>query len=205
MMSNLDPYAELEREFGSFPDLLAAWGERHAGRPALRDERGELTWDQALERIRRIAAQLRADGLARGQSVAILGTSTVDYALVFLAAVYAGGCAAPLTTSAAPAQLRAMALDSGAMHLFVDRAKLTELGDFELGVERQIVLDEELWSWAAPKGTMCKPFSPEPDDRFNIIYSSGTTGTPKGIVHSHRMRWRQMAFRSTTGYGADAV
>ena len=165
----VNPEAELERDFGSFPALLAGWGEVRGAACALRDERGTLSWAETVDRIRRIAARLKADGLARGQSVAILGTTTVEYALVYLAAIYAGGCAAPLTTSASPEQLRAMALDSGAMHLFVDRAKLTELGDFALGVERQIVLDEELWSWAAPAGTPCEPFEPEPADRFNII------------------------------------
>jgi len=205
MDAAFDPAVELEREFGSFPALLAGWGRVRGPAAALRDERATLTWSEALARIERVAAQLKADGLQRGQAVAILGTSTVDYALVFLAAVYAGGCAAPLTTSASPEQLRAMALDSGALHLFVDRAKLTELGDFALGVEKQVVLDEELWSWAAPEGTRCEPFQPEERDRFNIIYSSGTTGTPKGIVHSHLMRWRQMAFRAASGYGRDAI
>ena len=201
----LDPEAELEKEFGSFPALLAGWGKRRDTACALRDERGELSWAETTERICRIAAQLKADGLARGQAVAILGTTTTDYALVYLAAIYAGGCAAPLTTSASPDQLRAMAADSGALHLFVDRAKLRELGDFAMGIERQIVLDEELWDWAAPAGTPCEPFQPETADRFNIIYSSGTTGAPKGIVHSHLMRWRQMAFRSLQGYGAEAI
>ena len=63
----------------------------------------------------------------RGQAVAILGTTTVNYALIYLAAIRAGGCAAPLTTSASPEQLAGMAKDSGAIHLFIDRAKLTEL------------------------------------------------------------------------------
>ena len=71
--------------------------------------------------------QLQRDGLAKGQAVAILGTTSVRYALAYLAAVRAGGCAAPLTTSAAPGQLNAMLRDSGALHLFVDAPKLAEL------------------------------------------------------------------------------
>ena len=102
--SAFDPTAELEREFGSFPALLAGWGEVRGAACALRDEHGTLTWAEAANRIRRIAARLKTDGLARGQAVAILGTTTVDYALVYLAAIYAGGCAAPLTTSASPEQ-----------------------------------------------------------------------------------------------------
>ncbi len=162
-------------------------------RPALLDDAGALSWADLGDRVERIAARLLDDGLVRGQSVAILGTSSAAYALVFLAAVRAGGVAAPLTTSASAEQLAGMAADSGARHIFIDRAKLDELGESCFPGMTRIVLDEELDEWMAPEGTKAPPVDHAPSDPFNIIYSSGTTGTPKGIVHSHAMRWRQFA------------
>ena len=192
-MNRDDIAARLAEPFGSFSQVLADWAIVQPDKPALCDETGELTWAELADRIERIAARLQLDGLAPGQSVAILGTSTVAYASVFLGAVRAGGVAAPLTTSATPDQLAAMAADSGARHIFVDRAKLAELGDDCFGGLSRIVLDEEIEEWMAPEGTRAEPVQPEPADPFNIIYSSGTTGTPKGIVQSHLMRWRQFA------------
>ena len=55
------------------------------------------------EAMAKVEARLIETGLEKGQSVAILGTSCIDYALVFLGAVRAGGVAAPLTTSASRA------------------------------------------------------------------------------------------------------
>ena len=191
-MGDTTPAADLTDPFGDFSATLASWAAIQPDKPALRDEDSELDWAEMLDRIERIAARLVESGLEKGQSVAILGTSTVNYALVFLAAVRAGGVAAPLTTSATRDQLEGMARDSGARHLFIDSAKRAELGD-DLVPGLDHVALEDLDAWMAPEGTKAPPFAPEPDDHFNIIYSSGTTGIPKGIVHSHQMRWRQFA------------
>ena len=197
-MTSADIAARLAEPFGSFSQVLSDWAALQPESPALLDEQGALSWRELDDRIERIAARLQEEGLAPGESVAILGTSTIAYALVFLGAVRAGGVAAPLTTSATAEQLAGMAADSGARHIFIDRAKLAELGQDCFPDLTKVILDEELDGWMAPVGTRAARVEPAPADPFNIIYSSGTTGVPKGIVQSHLMRWRQFARTATS-------
>ena len=85
-MTPEDIAARLGEPFGSFPQVLADWAAVQPDKIALRDEQGEITWGELDDRIERIAARMLETGLERRQSVAILGTSTIPYALVFLAA-----------------------------------------------------------------------------------------------------------------------
>ena len=201
--------SELEKSFGDFGALIGAWGEEKPDARALADSSSELTWREVAQATARIAAVLQRDGLQRGQAVAILGTSNIPYALVYLAVVRAGGCAAPLTTSATPAQLAAMFKDSGAMHLFVDAAKLADIEGVALGDVKIVMLENAvddhpaLADWMAEEGARFDASPPAATDPFNIIYSSGTTGTPKGIIHSHGMRWHQMAGGFKSIYNRD--
>jgi acyl-CoA synthetase (AMP-forming)/AMP-acid ligase II len=64
---------------------------------------------------------------------------------------------------------------------------------------------DKLDAWLAPRATKPREVAAQPDWPFNIIYSSGTTGTPKGIVQPHGMRWRHIQRSAATGYGPQAV
>ena len=184
--------AKLAEPFGSFPAILRKWSQAQPDAIAMVDDTRDVAWAELIGEVERLAARLVETGLERGQSVAILGTSSVNYALVFLAALRAGGVAAPLTTSASREQLEGMAKDSGARHLFIDEAKAAELGPDSMSEMIRVPL-EKIDTWMSPPGSRAPDFDPEPSDPFNIIYSSGTTGIPKGIVHSHKMRWLQFA------------
>ena len=82
--------AKLAEPFGSYSQIIADNAAELGEKIAIRDDDAEITWAQLGEKVERIAARLLEEGLERGQSVAILGYSSIPYALVFLAAVRAG-------------------------------------------------------------------------------------------------------------------
>jgi acyl-CoA synthetase (AMP-forming)/AMP-acid ligase II len=188
----------LAADFSDHSELFRAHATEQPDKIAIADEEGRISWRALDALVDRIAARLQAEGVGRGGAVAIVGTNSIAYGAVFLAAIRTGAAAAPLTTSATPEALAAMLTDSGAKHLFADPGIDMAAPP---GVERISLHD--LGAWLPPEGARPEPVTVAPEDPFNIIYSSGTTGTPKGIVQSHQMRWNYLARAAV--YGPDAV
>jgi acyl-CoA synthetase (AMP-forming)/AMP-acid ligase II len=188
----------LESDFAAFADILRAHGREQPDKPALVDARRTLAYGELDALMDRIAAALQRDGVGKGDVAAICATSSVEYGAVFAGVVRAGAVVAPLAPSSTPDSLVAQLQDCGAKVFFLDAGVAQAMSEVLPQVRAlRVTLDgsdagEPLDTWLAPEGAMPQPVEVEPDQAFNIIYSSGTTGAPKGIVQPHRMRWPQI-------------
>lgn len=198
------------REFDDIPNLIRVHARERPRHPALIQDDRRLDHAGLDALMDRIAASLQRDGLRPGDAIAICAATSIEYAAVYLGALRAGVAVAPLAPSSTAAAIATMANDAGAKLLFLDAANAQALEPVRqrIGAER-IALDGSaagpaFRDWLAPEGARPDPVSIRPEWPFNFIYSSGTTGAPKGIVQSHQMRWMQVQ-RATTFYDQDAV
>ena len=203
------PAAEIG--FGTLSDLIRGHAARRPGQAALVQDSKVLAYGELDALMDRVAAALQRDGIAPRESIAICAGTSIEYAAVFLGALRAGVVVAPLAPSCTAQELAAMAADAGTKLLFLDStvAKTLEPVAGNIAAKR-IALDEStagssLAGWLAPAGARRTPVAPEPSWAFNIIYSSGTTGMPKGIVQSHAMRWSHIQRAAVYGYDASSV
>jgi acyl-coenzyme A synthetase/AMP-(fatty) acid ligase len=168
---------------------------RHAERTAIvcGDER--VSYRALAGRVRRSASAARRRGVRPGDRVMLLMRDTPDAAAAWLGVVHAGGVAVALNSKLSEADYRHILADSGARLLIVEaafahaRPDLTE----ELAREKRVVVAggtaAGLPSWDALLAEApddAAPFEAGADAPAFALYSSGTTGRPKGIIHSHR-------------------
>jgi acyl-CoA synthetase (AMP-forming)/AMP-acid ligase II len=209
MTSTLDQF--LAADFGTLPEIMRQHAAERPDHPALWQDGKVLTWGELDQMMDRVAAGLQRDGVDQKSAVAICATTSIPYAALFLGCLRAGVAAAPLAPSSTPEQLAGMAADSGATLFFLDRGVADAMAEVMDGVTaKRIALDgsdagQAFEAWLPPVGARPAPVEIAPRDPFNIIYSSGTTGIPKGIVQSHGMRWRHFGPRPDgIGYGPEA-
>ncbi|MFI6485649.1 class I adenylate-forming enzyme family protein [Nonomuraea sp. NPDC050663] len=138
---------------------------------------GELTHGRWQDRALAAARGLVARGLRPGERVGLRygGAGWLDYAVAFLAVHHAGGVAVPLPAHLREAELSRLLGDCGATALLHDDDGLRSLGPlrWRASLAELDGADADL------------PSPPSPADLAQILYTSGTTGRPKGVAATH--------------------
>lgn len=211
-MTTIKEYEDrLAQAFGTIPDLIHFSAGNRPQHPALIQDGRTVSYAELDALMDRVAASLQRDGVKPRDAIAICAGTSIEYAITFLGALRAGVVVAPLAPSSSPEALAGMIADSDASLFFTDAAVAAAIGpqSDRPGVQ-QITLDgsaagKSFDSWLAAAGATPAPVQIEPSWAFNIIYSSGTTGAPKGIVQPHSMRWAHVMRSRDNDYGPDAV
>jgi long-chain acyl-CoA synthetase len=187
---------ELERF--TIPEIVEKSSSCYSGLPALAiTGKPPITYDELEPMTRRVAALLVLLGAAPGHRVAILAESSPEWGIAYFGISRAACVVVPILTDFTSEQVAAI-LDHSESHiLFVSRRNLAKAGQAAEG--RVLVALEDLRPVSAPPGfslpdsdaverAMASLALPEVknEDLAAIVYTSGTTGSPKGVMLSHR-------------------
>jgi len=167
---------------------------------ALKDARRQLTFKQFNERTNKLANGILKSGIKKGDKLAVLSNNSIEFMEIYVAAAKGGFIIVPLNFRLHPDDISFIINNSDAKWLFVESRfyeateKIWEQAE-ELGfedVERVLIADQPAEGWRyfediVEIGEITYPsVKVNPEDTWVILYTSGTTGKPKGVIRSHR-------------------
>ncbi|WP_158243020.1 non-ribosomal peptide synthetase [Trinickia soli] len=173
-------------------DLVAQWVRKDAARTALGDNDVTLSRGALMQQACNLAQHLITMGVTKGDPVALLMERDASMVVATLAVLIAGGVYCPIDPSYPEARVRYYLEDTRARVLLVSgetgdalSSNMTSDGTFSGCVSRADRRSIGLLSPASVDDLLSRSIS-LPDDPAYIMYTSGTTGTPKGVLVTHR-------------------
>ena len=179
-------------------ERLAQWAHAEPDRPFVRCGGPWLSFGEVHERSDRLAAGLAELGVVQGERVALISPNRIEYILTLFACAKLGAVLVPINTFLKGEFLRYQLSDARVGTLVADTAGLREAAVLLPGLadlRRIVALDDEevaglpreIASFGKLEATGGAPPRPalRPSDLAGILYTSGTTGLPKGCMMSH--------------------
>lgn len=172
----------------TIPEAVRAAAQEFGDRPAYVEGTTTLSFNDLLDRVERTATAYREAGLTRGGRVVLWAPNTTNWVIAALAVSWAGGVLVPANTRYKGTEVahiigRADAALVVVEDGFLGRHQVEELR--EAGVTNPVVTLADITSADLPAaGTF--DWQPGPDDVADILFTSGTTGQPKGAMSAHR-------------------
>jgi long-chain acyl-CoA synthetase len=195
LRAGIRPERRLGRDVLAYADraaglsaLLAAAADRAPDRLAIVDGAERLSWRELRRRVRALAGGLARAGVGRGDRVATLLRNGIPFCLAVFASAELGAVAVPLNTKLRRAELGFMLGDAGARLLLADPLFYDEVAPLvpALPALTAVCLDDRRLAELLDGPDAAAPGPPGADDApAFVVYTSGTTGRPKGAVATH--------------------
>ncbi|MCR4900257.1 MAG: AMP-binding protein [Treponema sp.] len=201
-MKQTDPTAWLEeyrgKEFsGSWPTMKEVFDlnvKRYPDNNCFTDfdgpngSRNTLTYAQAKEKIEKLAAWMAANGVKHGDKVAVSGKNSPEWAVVYLAAFYAGATICPIDYGLHNEETENLLNTAKPKVFFVDTEKYSYFKEKKtsFGVYSLAASDADTYVYNLSTDKTPEITYPSEDDIAAILFTSGTTGVPKGVMLTHK-------------------
>ena len=176
-------------QWPTLPEMLRIACFRYGERPCFtiyEPDRISLTYNESLQKIENLARWLHSKGVKKGDKIAVTGKNSPEWAIAYMGVLFSGATVVPIDYQLKTEETDLLIKTSKARMLFVDEEKFPRYRDGVCALEEVISLKkgvgEYVYGLHGPEAEIEEAGS---DDLAAILFTSGTTGNPKGVMLTH--------------------
>jgi len=177
-------------EWPTLPETFRITAQRFGERPCLtvyEPDRISLSYGQALARIEATARWLAAQGIKKGEAVAVTGKNSPEWAVAYLGVLFAGAVVVPIDYQLKNEEIDLLMKTADVRILFVDEEKYGRYAENPKPLKQVVSLRAGLGTYIYDlDGPAADIQGAQEDDLAAILFTSGTTGNPKGVMLTHK-------------------